>query len=311
MLDASPAGSLHDLSLATTVQLVASLVEQANPHLRVGAFLQESVRRIGQELQAKACTVRQLAEKELSVGYAWGYKSTISRDHRVAVDERLESLLTNRRPWVIRDLLEEPNLPESRRKRAELEGFRGCICLPMVAFGHVEGVLALYYSVPRDFTAEEVAADQTVADCLALCIQRCRLSTDCGCPTPSQARKPAKSRPVLVVDDIPAIRALYRTALQQQGYERVVDFPAAEAIAYAEQNEVELLITDNRMPDIPGLTVVQEVKKRSPQARVLMVTASPQDIPADVMAKSGIDLCLAKPCTLAALFQAVSGLLSE
>jgi CheY-like chemotaxis protein len=260
-------------------------------------------------LQAKACTVRQLEDKELSVGYAWGYKSTICRDHRIAVDERLGSLLVDRRPLLIRDLLEEPGIPESRRKRAELEGFRGCICLPMAAFGLVEGVLTLYYPVPHEFTEAEVAADRIIADCLALCIQRCRFSAHCGCSGPSEKRKSSRKRTVLVVDDIPAIRMLYQSALQREGYDCVADLPAAAAVAYAQRNEIALLITDNRMPGISGLTVAQEVKKRYPKAKVLMVTASPQDISREDMANGGIDFCLAKPCTLAALFQTVSTLL--
>ena len=111
--------------------------------------------------------------------------------------------------------------------------------------------------------------------------------------------------------DHPALRALYQNALREEGYSSVLDLPPDEAIQYARDNDVGLLITDNQMPGTSGLYVAEQVKKYSPKTRVLMVTASAHDVSTEARKRHQIDLCLAKPCTMAALYQAVLSLLQE
>jgi len=291
--------------------LVQSLLNEAGAAASLPAMLRQLVTMTGRAFRAKACTVRQLEEEQLSVGYEWGYRSPISRDHPIPVDKVLEGLVVGRQPILIRDLLNHPDLPESRRWRAEREGFRGFVAVPMEASNRVKGVLSLYFAAPREFSEDEVAAVRVVADSIAKSILKCRSLAGREGPTGPKNQKEARDQTILLVDDNPALRALYQNALREEGYASVLDLPPDEATRYAQDNDVGLLITDNQMPDASGLYVAEQVKRCSPKTRVLMVSASAHDISPELRQKCQIDFCLDKPCTMAALYQAVSSLLQD
>jgi CheY-like chemotaxis protein len=78
---------------------------------------------------------------------------------------------------------------------------------------------------------------------------------------------------VLICDDEPAIRLLYRTAIEREGVE--VD-EAADGIECLEQAAVrppDLVILDLYMPRRDGLAVLPELKQLCPGCRVLVVSA--------------------------------------
>jgi two-component system, NtrC family, response regulator AtoC len=77
---------------------------------------------------------------------------------------------------------------------------------------------------------------------------------------------------VLVVDDEQLIRWSLVTRLTDEGYETVEAGSAAEALERAAEG-VDLILLDYRLPDENGLSVLKQVKEKSPDTLVIMLTA--------------------------------------
>jgi CheY-like chemotaxis protein len=78
---------------------------------------------------------------------------------------------------------------------------------------------------------------------------------------------------VLVCDDEPAIRLLFRTALEHEGVEVDEARDGDECIAVAEACKPDLIILDLYMPQRDGLATLPELKRRCPHTHVLVVSA--------------------------------------
>jgi two-component system response regulator PilR (NtrC family) len=78
---------------------------------------------------------------------------------------------------------------------------------------------------------------------------------------------------VLVVDDEEVIRDVLETLLSREGYD-VVSAPDAEsAISQFDQEPFDVVLLDLMLPDRPGLEVLRDVRRRDPDAVVVIVTA--------------------------------------
>jgi DNA-binding NtrC family response regulator len=81
------------------------------------------------------------------------------------------------------------------------------------------------------------------------------------------------SRTILLVDDEPKMRDVLATALEGFGY-RVRDAAdGAAALAALEHEEVDLVLTDLRMPRMTGHELLLAVRERWPQLPVVLMTA--------------------------------------
>jgi DNA-binding NtrC family response regulator len=117
---------------------------------------------------------------------------------------------------------------------------------------------------------------------------------------------------VVVVDDDPSLVGLLdrvlRTAVIK--YETVALTNAADALAQCAARPVPLMITDLKMPGMNGLQLIAQVRARSPQTRVLLMTAYATPVLAQLARKGYIDYYLPKPFRLADLEQLVSAALA-
>lgn len=78
---------------------------------------------------------------------------------------------------------------------------------------------------------------------------------------------------MLVVDDQEAIREVCLTLGQEMGCRSTGVARGQEALARLEEEPVEVLITDIRLPDMNGLDLLKQVKQRWPATQVLIMTA--------------------------------------
>ena len=78
---------------------------------------------------------------------------------------------------------------------------------------------------------------------------------------------------VLICDDEPDIRLLFRTAFEREG--AIVDEAGDgdECIAVAEANPPDVIILDLMMPKRDGLSTLPALRRRCPQSAVVVVTA--------------------------------------
>jgi two-component system, NtrC family, response regulator AtoC len=78
---------------------------------------------------------------------------------------------------------------------------------------------------------------------------------------------------ILVVDDDARMRELIVKVLAREGYS-VRSLPRGQEVLQALEDEpADLVISDIRMPEMDGLTLLQEVKRVAPATSVLMMTA--------------------------------------
>src|SRR5688500_2513435 len=88
--------------------------------------------------------------------------------------------------------------------------------------------------------------------------------------TPSdEAAKPR----ILVVDDEPSMREMLRIVLRRDGYDVVVAENGRQAIAALQQQSVDLLLSDIRMPDLSGVEVLRTAKEMNRDTVAFMMTA--------------------------------------
>jgi putative nucleotidyltransferase with HDIG domain len=77
---------------------------------------------------------------------------------------------------------------------------------------------------------------------------------------------------ILVVDDELGPREALRMILRDE-YEVVTADNGKQALDYLDVSEFDLVILDIRMPDINGIELLAEVKKKAPETEVVMITA--------------------------------------
>ena len=107
----------------------------------------------------------------------------------------------------------------------------------------------------------------------------------------------AKSQ-VLVVDDEADIRELLGMTLARMGLEAHCAATTSEAYKLLAQNSYDLCLTDMRLPDGDGLTVVEYIAKHHPNLPVAVITAHGSTENAVAALKAGAFDYLAKPVSL-------------
>src|SRR5574338_265507 len=99
---------------------------------------------------------------------------------------------------------------------------------------------------------------------------------------------------ILVVDDEKNIVQLARLYLTNEGYRVETAFDGKQALERAKSVRPDLIVLDIMMPEMDGLTVVQELRKTS-KVPVIMLTARGEDIDRIVGLEVGADDYMAKP----------------
>ncbi|HEY7870573.1 MAG TPA: response regulator, partial [Methylomirabilota bacterium] len=81
-----------------------------------------------------------------------------------------------------------------------------------------------------------------------------------------------KRRLLLVEDDEVFLRPLQRT-LELKGYEVVPTRSAEEALQSLKAEDVDLVLTDRRLPGMDGVELVRQIKTEHPDQAVVVMTA--------------------------------------
>jgi len=78
---------------------------------------------------------------------------------------------------------------------------------------------------------------------------------------------------VLICDDEPAIRSLYRTAMEREGAEVDEAADGVECLDVAARRPPDIVVLDLYMPRRDGLATLPMLRETCPEARVLVVSA--------------------------------------
>lgn len=116
---------------------------------------------------------------------------------------------------------------------------------------------------------------------------------------------------VLIVDDSPETVELIRRNLESVGYEVYAANNVQSAIKLLETINIDLLITDLKMPRESGLTLVRHVSENFKWVAILVITGFPSIQGAVESIKIGAEEYLVKSFTDEELFQAVKNALHK
>jgi len=103
---------------------------------------------------------------------------------------------------------------------------------------------------------------------------------------------------VLVVDDERSILTLLEDALTQWGYQVTAANTAADALTALRTQVFDAALSDVRMPDMSGLDLLREIKKRDESIEVVIMTGYPTISSAVEALKEGAYDYLSKPLIL-------------
>ena len=121
--------------------------------------------------------------------------------------------------------------------------------------------------------------------------------------------EPVTSARVLVVDDEPDIRELLEITLSRMGLNTVSAADLGEAYAALEGEELQLCLTDMRLPDGNGIELVEFTQAEHPHLPVAMITAHGNVDSAIKALKAGAFDFISKPVSLEKLRSLVTAAL--
>ncbi len=120
-----------------------------------------------------------------------------------------------------------------------------------------------------------------------------------------------KKMRILVADDEASIREFLRIALHRSGYEVETAGSVAEARKKLDVGSIDLLVCDLMMPDGSGMDLLREIKAKTPDLPVVMITAHSTARSAVEALKHGAFDYVAKPFDVDELLIVVGKALEE
>jgi CheY-like chemotaxis protein len=123
-------------------------------------------------------------------------------------------------------------------------------------------------------------------------------------PADTPSRPPSAGLHLLVVDDVPAIRAMLRAFLTSDGHCVTAAQNGAEAIELTSRDRFDAVLMDVRMPVMDGIEATRRIRKLPGEAGSTPIIAISADEMAETMPiclAAGMNAMLAKPIDYAAL----------
>jgi response regulator RpfG family c-di-GMP phosphodiesterase len=113
--------------------------------------------------------------------------------------------------------------------------------------------------------------------------------------TPTEPGRDQDRPCVLIVDDeVRILNALKRT-LRREGYEILLADSPGEALRVLEERDVDLVLTDHKMPGMTGIELLAEAARLRPDAARLMITGWAGEVPRDQISALDVKVLIPKP----------------
>ncbi len=78
---------------------------------------------------------------------------------------------------------------------------------------------------------------------------------------------------ILIVDDEKNYLLVLSAVLEEEGYEVLTTASSQEALEILKASDVDLVLTDMKMPGLDGIELLEQIKNRDPELPVIMMTA--------------------------------------
>jgi two-component system OmpR family response regulator len=118
----------------------------------------------------------------------------------------------------------------------------------------------------------------------------------------------AKDR-ILIVDDDPEIRQLLVNYLVRNGFDAVPAASGRELWQALDRHAIDLVVLDLMLPDVDGLTLCRDLRTKSSNLPVLMLTARGEEADRILGIEMGADDYLVKPFSPRELLARIKGIL--
>ncbi len=122
---------------------------------------------------------------------------------------------------------------------------------------------------------------------------------------------PPASRQVLWVDDEIDMLSAHFIFLRERGYEVTGVHSGDDAVEMIKKQRFDLVLLDEQMPGMDGLTTLEEIKKLDPNLPIVMVTKSEEDQIMDQAIGKKIDDYLTKPVNPSQILSVIKRLLER
>lgn len=116
---------------------------------------------------------------------------------------------------------------------------------------------------------------------------------------------------LLVVDDEARILSALRRSLRREGWRVLTAGTPAEALRLIEEEPIDAILSDHKMPRMSGLDVLEAAAQRRPNAVRILISGWPDEIPAERLAALGIRALVPKPWDDAELKRVLRGALER
>jgi CheY-like chemotaxis protein len=108
---------------------------------------------------------------------------------------------------------------------------------------------------------------------------------------------------ILFVDDDPLTLETLKRSVELFGHEAILASSGEQAETLIADHQPDLILTDMRLPDMDGLTLVKSIKESPTAAEipVVMLSASPEVDVSEISLEAGAEEFLTKPVRLETL----------
>ena len=114
---------------------------------------------------------------------------------------------------------------------------------------------------------------------------------------------------ILVVEDDDACRETLATMLEREGHDPIIPDTPAEALSMIADDPPDLVITDILMPDLDGIELITQAKKKQPGLRCIAISGggkAPKELLLRAAKQLGAIESLQKPFERAELIKTVN-----
>jgi CheY-like chemotaxis protein/Tfp pilus assembly protein PilZ len=119
-----------------------------------------------------------------------------------------------------------------------------------------------------------------------------------------------KGKRILLVDDEPTFCAAFALEFQNIGFHVVTAENGRRALEIIDEFQVDIIITDVRMPEMDGIELLRQVKSNKPEMPIIVLTGGWSGITSSLFLGLGAAAYFTKPFVRGALVDAVMRLLN-
>lgn len=110
---------------------------------------------------------------------------------------------------------------------------------------------------------------------------------------------------ILILDDEPIVSKRLKPSLEKNGYEVETFVRSIDALNRVREHDFDIIITDLKMEGVSGMEFLSEVKERTPETEVIVITGFATMETAKQSFNKGVFDFLAKPFKLGEILDVI------